>query len=194
MKEGAGTLDSYTISDCQIDSIRDYALLTVDVNVWQCNDILIENSTISKTVAFIQSRNNSNSLTIEGCTVNESPEAGRRMFRYREPGQDNVLNGIRISNTIWGHGWDVANDGSYLIDGYDGLGSTSFILTNNYATSEFGFDVAGGADEIPGFPSATYPGLVTDLWTDPYNAVFEIKDQGFSGKSDSGDPRWRIGL
>lgn len=194
MKDGAGTLDSYTISDCQIDSIRDYALLTVDVNAWQCNDILIENSTISKTVAFIQSRNNSNSLTIDGCTVNESPEAGRRMFRYREPGQDNVLNGITISNTIWGHGWDVANDGSYLIDGFDGLGSTSFLLTNNYATSEFGFDVAGGKDEIPGFPSATYPGLVTDLWTDPYNAVFDIKDPGFSGKNDSGDPRWRTGL
>lgn len=194
MKEGAGTLDTYTISDCRIDSIRDYALLTVDVNVWQCNDILIENSTISKTVAFIQSRNNSNSLIIDGCTVNESPEAGRRMFRYREPGQDDVLNGISISNTIWGHGWDVANDGSYLIDGYDGLGNTSFLLSNNYATSEFGFDVEGGKDEIPGFPSATYPGLVTDLWSDPYHAVFDIIDQGFSGKNDSGDPRWRTGL
>lgn len=194
MKDGAGTLDSYTFSNCQIDSIRDYGLLTVDINVWQCNDILIENSTISKTVAFIQSRNNSNSLKIDGCTVNESPQTGRRIFRYREAGQDNVVNGITISNTIWGHAWDVANEENYLIDGFDGLGSTTFIISNVYATSEFGFDIAGGKDEIPGFPSFTYSGLVTDLWTDPYNAVFEIKDPGFAGKGDAGDPRWRIGL
>jgi hypothetical protein len=194
MKDGAGTLESYTISDCQIDSIRDYGLLTVDVTSWQCNDILIENSTISKTVAFIQSRNNSNTLKIDGCTVNESPQTGRRMFRYREVGQDDVLNGISISNTIWGHAWDVANEGIYLIDAYDGLANTTFILSNNYATSEFGFDIEGGKDAIAGFPSVTYPGLVTDLWTDPYNAVFEFKDPGFSGKGDSGDPRWRVGL
>lgn len=194
MKDGAGTLDSYTITDCQIDSIRDYGLLTVDVNVWQCNDILIENSTISKTVALIQSRNNSNTLKIDGCTVNESPQTGRRMFRYREAGQDNVLNGITISNTIWGHAWDVANEENYLIDAYDGLGTTTFILSNNYATSEFGFDIEGGKDAIAGFPSVTYSGLVTDLWTDPYNAIFEFKDPGFSGKGDSGDPRWRVGL
>lgn len=194
MKDGAGTLGAYTFTDCQIDSIRDYGLLTVDVNVWQCDDILIENSTISKTQAFIQSRNNSNSIKIDGVTVNESPQTGRRMFRYREAGQDNVLNGITISNTIWGHAWDVANEGIYLIDAYDGLGSTTFILSNNYATSEFGFDVAGGKDAIAGFPSFNYPGTVTDLWTDPYNAVFEIKDQGFGGKGDAGDPRWRVGL
>ncbi len=194
MKDGAGTLEAYTISDCRIDSIRDYGLLTVDINVWQCNDILIENSTISKTQAFIQSRNNSNSLEIDGCTVNESPQTGRRMFRYREAGQDNVVNGITITNTIWGHAWDIAEEEIYLIDAYDGLGNTTFILSNNYATSEFGFDVEGGKDAIAGFPSATYPGLVTDLWTDPYNAVFEIKDPGFAGKGDAGDPRWRVGL
>lgn len=194
MKEGVGTLGSYAISNSRIDSIRDYGLLTVDVNTWQCNDILIENSSISKMVAFIQSRNNSNSLKIDGCTVNESPQTGRRMFRYREVGQDNVLNGITISNTIWGHAWDVANEGIYLIDAYDGLGTTTFILSNNYATSEFGFDIEGGKDEIPGFPSFNYSGLVTDLWTDPYNAVFEIKDPGFAGKGDAGDPRWRVGL
>jgi hypothetical protein len=194
MKDGAGTLDSYTIRNSQIDSVRDYGLLTVDVSTWQCNDILIENSTISKTEAFIQSRNNSNSLKIDGCTVNESPQTGRRIFRYREVGQDNVVTGITISNSIWGHAWDVANEENYLIDGFDGLGSTTFIVSNVYATSEFGFDIAGGKDEIPGFPSFTYSGLVTDLWTDPYNAVFEIKDPGFSGKGDAGDPRWRVGL
>ena len=192
MKGGTGVLDKYTISDCVIDSINGYALLTVDVNTWQCNDILIENSTISKTIYFLQSRNNSNSVIIDGCTINESPEIGRPAFRWREAGQDNVTNGITISNTIWGHGWDVSATGTYGIDGFDGLGTTNWNIVNTYATSEFGY--ADGKDEIPGFPSVTYPGLVTDLWTDPYNAVFEFLDTGFAGKGDSGDPRWRIGL
>lgn len=192
MKGGEGTLDKYTISDCKIDSINGYCLLTVDINTWQCNDILIENSTISKTIYFLQSRNNSNSIVIDGCTINESPEPGRPIFRWREAGQDNVTNGITISNTIWGHAWDYAETGSYGVDGFDGMGTTNWNIVNTYTTSEFAY--ADGKDEIPSFPTATYAGLVTDLWTDPYNAVFDFKDTGFSGKSDSGDPRWRIGL
>lgn len=189
---GPGTLDKYTISNCQIDSIRDYGILTVDVNTWQCNDIRIENSTISKAITLFTSRNNSNSIIIDGCTINEAPEVGRPMFRWREAGQDNVTNGITISNTIWGHSWDLTATPTYLVDGFDGMGTTNWIIVNTYASSEFTFDPA--KDAIPGFPSVTYTGLVTDLWTDPYNSIFEFKDLGFAGKGDSGDPRWRIGL
>jgi hypothetical protein len=189
---GPGTLDKYTIGNCKIDSIRDYGILTVDVNTWQCNDILVENSTISKAITLFTSRNNSNSITINGCTINEAPEVGRPMFRWREAGQDNVTNGITILNTIWGHSWDLTATPTYLVDGFDGMGTTNWIIVNTYTSSEFTFDPA--KDAIPGFPSVTYPGLATDLWTDPYNSIFEFKDIGFSGKSDSGDPRWRIGL
>jgi hypothetical protein len=192
MKGGAGTLDKYTISDCQIDSINGYCLLTVDINTWQCNDILIENSTISKTQYFLQSRNNSNSIIIDGCTINEAPEAGRPIFRWREAGQDNVTNGISITNTIWGHGWDMGATGVYTVDGFDGLATTNWNIVNTYTTSDFGY--SEGKDEIPSFPSATYSGTAAELWTDPYNAIFDFLDTGFSGKGDSGDPRWRIGL
>ena len=138
------------------------------------------------------SRNNSNSIVIDGCTIHETPSFGRQIFRWRTGGQDNVLNGITIRNTIWGHGWDEDASGNVAIDGFDGLGDTNWLITNTYATSEFSY--GDGKDEIPGFPSVTYPGLVTDLWTDPYNSIFEFKDAGFPGKGDSGDPRWRVGL
>jgi len=192
---GPGIVDSYTISDCVIDSIRDYGILTVDRDDWQVNDILIENSTISKAISFMTSRNNSNSVIIDGCTMHEVPEVGRQMFRWRTEGQDNVTNGVSITNTIWGHAWvttEPVPDPPYLVDGFDGMGSTNWNVVNTYASSEFGFDPTKEA--IPGFPSATYAGLVTDLWTDPYNSVFDLLDSGFDGKSDSGDPRWRIGL
>jgi hypothetical protein len=192
MKEGEGLLDKYTINDCYIDSINGYALLTVDKNTWACNDILIENSTISKTIYFLQSRNNSNSVVINNCTINESPEKGRPIFRWRESGQDNVANGITITNTIWGHGWNTAGEPDYAVDGFDGLEASNWSIVNSYATGDFG--IAEGKEAIPGFPSVTYSGSAADLWTEPYNAIFDFKDTGFAGKSDSGDPRWRIGL
>lgn len=191
VKDGSGTLDRFTIYDCQIDSIKDYGILTMDIKTWICNEISIKNSTISKAIMFLNSRNNSNSITIDGCTLNEIPEKGRQMFRWREAGQDNVLNGITISNTIWGHGWNTTGDVDYLVDGYDGMGSTNWIIINTYTTSDFGYAV--DKEQIPGFPSFLYSGSAIQLWTDPYQSVFMFKDTGFAGKSDAGDPHWRIG-
>jgi hypothetical protein len=190
---GPGVLDKYTFESCVIDSIKDYGIITVDRNDWMCNDISIKNSTISKVIMFMTSRNNSNSIVIDGCTINEMPEKGRQMFRWRESGKDNVTNGISILNTIWGHGWNTTpGETDFLVDGFDGLANTNWIITNTYATSDFGY--AEGKDEIPGFPAFNYSGTVEDLWTDPGNSVFDFKDTGFAGKSNSGDPRWRIGL
>lgn len=192
IKGGEGILDKFTIMNSVIDSIRDYAVLTVDKNSWMCNEILIQNSTISKTKMFLTSRNNSNSITIDGCTLSEVPEKGRQMFRWRESGQSEVLNGITITNTIWGHGWNMDGEEDYLVNGFDGLESTNWNIVNTYATSDFGY--AEGKNEIPGFPSVTYSGTAAELWTSPYMSIFDFKDTGFAGKSDSGDPRWRIGL
>ncbi|MBN1820343.1 MAG: DUF5123 domain-containing protein [Prolixibacteraceae bacterium] len=192
MKGGDGTLDKYTFYDCRIDSIYGYALLSVDKNTWQCNDILLQNSTISKTQYFLVSRNNSNSVVIDGCTINEAPEKGRQLFRWRESGQDDVFNGVTITNTIIGHGWNMTGETDFAIDGFDGMANTNWTIVNSYTTADFTYGV--GKDEIPGLPVGNYSGTVEDLWVDPANADFNFKDTGFAGKGDSGDPRWRIGL
>jgi len=190
--KGPGLLENYTFLDCVIDSIKDYGILTVDMNNWACNNILIKNTTISKAQMLFTSKNNTNTFVIDGCTISEAPENGRQMFRWREAGQDNVAEGISITNTIWGHGWNMTGGDVYTVDGFDGLANTNWIIINTYATGDFG--IADGKDAIPGFPSFTYSGMAADLWTDPYNSTFNFKDIGFAGKSDSGDPRWRIGL
>jgi hypothetical protein len=193
MKGGTGTLDKYTITDCVVDSINGYGIISVDKNTWMCNDILLENSTFSKIIYFIVSRNNSNTVVIDGCTINETPEKGRQMFRWRESGQDNVTNGITIKNSIWGHGWNKSGGTDYLVDGFDGLGNTNWNIVNTYATSDFAY--AAGKDEIPGFPSFTYSGPASSLWTGPYFTLdFSFMDTGFAGKADAGDPRWRMTL
>jgi len=85
---GPGLLTKYTINNCVLTMIRDYGILTVDMTDWVCDNIMIKNSTIFKTRAFITNKNNSTSVVIDGCTLNEVTQAGQRMFRWREAGQD----------------------------------------------------------------------------------------------------------
>jgi len=194
IKGGEGSLGKFTIVNSVADSINGYGILTMDVNApgWTVDDVLLENSTFSKIIYFLVSRTNANSVVIESCTINEAPEIGRQMFRWRGgDGNDQVFNGIKINNTIWGHGWDTSESGDYGVDGFDG--TLSFNVINSYSTSLFSF--AAGKDEIPGFPIGNYTGTATDLWADPYLGLdFTIIDNGFAGKSSAGDPRWRVGL
>lgn len=190
--KGPGSVNNYIINDCVIDSIRDYAVLTVDRDDWQVNNIYITNSTISRVRTFLTSRNNSNSIVIDGCTFHQVPSTGSKLFRWRTAGQDNVTEGITIKNSIFGHAWDEGNTGTFGIDGFDGMANTTWIITNTYTTSQFAW--GEGNDQIPGFPSFVYPGTASELWIDPYELNFQIQDQNFAGKIDAGDPRWRTDL
>lgn len=187
---GPGTLDSYVIMDCVIDSIRDYGIITVDRDDWMVNNIMIKNSTISRTRSFLTSRNNSNSVVIENCTMFQVTATGQRMFRWRTDGQDNVAEGINIQNTIWGHAWDEENTGDYGIDGYDGLGATAWTFVNLFTTNDVAF--AAEKDTIIGFTDMMYNGAAEDLWVDPYNGNFNYQDTAFVGLGFSGDPRWAV--
>lgn len=187
---GPGTLGKYTINNCVITKIRDYGILTVDMNTWQCNNILIKNSTISKTRAFITNKNNSESVVIEGCTLNDVTAGGQRMFRWREAGQDNVTGGIMIKNTLWGHGWDEDASGNTAIDGFDGLGATTWTFENTWSTSDVVF--AEGKDTIFGVFNQVYEGIASDLWQDVNNIDFNYNDAVFAGLGVAGDPRWSL--
>ena len=189
MKGGTGTMDKYSIVNSVADSINGYAVLSVDTDTWTVDDILLKNSTFSKCQYFLVSRTNTNSLRIEDCTINEAPEKGRQMFRWRGgEGNNNVAGGVTIINTIWGHGWNMSGEEDYAVRGVEGMESTNFNIVNTYTTTDFSFS----GNEIPGFPVGNYSGSAADLWEAPYTGMdFNFKDSGFAGKGDSGDPRWR---
>lgn len=186
------TIGTYVVNNCMLDSLGGYGVLTVDNASNKVDNISITNTTVSKANVFLHIKNNVNTLNLTGCTISESPvQTTGIMFRFSGGGgKNNVVGGINIKDCIWGHGWDVLKNGLKTVIGFEGLPTTNFNIVNTFAPSDFGFVSA----PIPGFPPNAYAGTAAALWTDPYKAVFNIKDSGFSGKSTAGDPRWRVKL
>lgn len=193
---GGIEVDNYIISNSVVDSIGSYGLLTADTDpsdppTARVNHIKLVNSTFNKVQYGIQSRNNSQTILIENSTFANFIASGNYIFRYRGgEGNENVTDGIEIRNSIFGHGWDEAGGDNIAVRGMQGLGNTVINVVNTYATNDFEFS----GNEIPGFPSATYSGSQDDLWVDPAENNFNIQDQGFPGRYDTGDPRWRTQL
>ena len=188
-------LGNLNINNSIVHHIGGYGVLTTDtdgVGMAAVDNINLTNSTFYKVHVLFQSRQNTQSITINNCTFHEVGDAGGGiMFRWRgEEGLlSNVLEGISITNSIWGPGWDEGETGATDIKGiYDGLESTNFNIVNTYATSDFEFTEGS---EIPGFPAIQYNGTAQDLWVAPYEGNFNFDDTGFAGRTDAGDPRWR---
>ena len=189
IKGGAGSIDNFVISNSIVSMINGYGVLFVGLNTWMVNNILFQNSTFSKNNTFLISKNNCNSLIIDGVTLSEVPLAVERMFRWDGgDGYDNVLNGIKINNTIWGTGWDNSGSGYTAFDAFDGLPATTWTIENSYITSDY--TIASGKDAIPGLNNV-YSGLSTDLWVNPAADSFQIADTvSFDGYGNAGDQRW----
>lgn len=192
---GTVALENYIIRNSLVDSIGGYGLLTTDTDpsademTANVQNILLESSTFNKLQGGITSRNNSTSIIIDGCSFGNFISPGGQMFRYRGgEGNNNVTNGITISNSIFGHAWDEAEAENYGIRGVEGLANTNFNLVNNYSTGDFSFSGNG----IPGFPIGNYSGAQDDLWVSPATNDFNFKDNGFPGRFDTGDSRWRV--
>ncbi|MGB3801202.1 MAG: DUF5123 domain-containing protein [Lewinella sp.] len=189
-------LGDYTINNSIVHDIGGYGVLTTDtdgVGMAAVDNITLTNSTFYRIETFMQSRQNAQSITIDNCTFNEvATVGGGILFRWRgEEGLlSNVIDGISITNSIWGPGYDQSGEAEVFdIRGiYAGLEATNFSIVNTYATS--GFEFTEGS-EIPGFPAIQYNGTAEDLWVNPDEGNFNFEDTGFAGRSDAGDPRWR---
>lgn len=178
-------INNLFIDNCIIDSLAGYGLITVDINTAKADNITIRNSTIYKAQLIIVSKNNSNSVTIENCTVNEAANGGGSYYvDYNTAASNNVTNGIVIKNSIFGLG--KFNAGAQTVRGIRVNGASPISATNNYRTS----DQVSLGNDIPNIITHTRPAI--QLWQDPANGNFKIIDAAFPGRNNSGDPRWRI--
>lgn len=190
---GTGYLNNIVFNNSIVTDIRDYGVINVGVKTWKFNNIAMTNSTFYKCQKFIVSVSTTagKSILISDCTLNEETALAQKIFQFPNDGaaSSNVTDGVTITNTIIGRGWDMAGTAAtYGIDPVDGLTATNFFINNSFATADY--TVVGNA--IPGFPNATYPNKMTDLWVNPATGDFNFQNSsGFAGTKTSGDPRWR---
>jgi len=178
-------INNFLIDNCILDSLAGYGVHTVDVVSAKTDNIIIRNSTIYKAEKIITSRNNSTSVLIENCTINEAPIGGGGSYYvdYNTAASNNVTNGITVNNSIFGIG--KANAGVRSVRGIRANAATTINASNNYRT----FDQVSLGNDIPSI--ITYSKTSLELFMDPYNGNFQIIDGTFPGRNTTGDPRWR---
>lgn len=188
-------IKNYTISNSVVYNIGSYGVFTTDTDGADkaaVDHIKLLNSTFYQLSFIATSRTNSQSFLIDGCTFSEFTESGQRTIRYRGgAGRSDIVGGLTISNSVWGTGWDKTASGNKAVAFKEGLGSTTISVLNTWATSDFS---ATAGTELPGFPALTYSGTATKLWVDPTKGNFTYADNAFTGKTSTGDPRWRVKL
>jgi Domain of unknown function (DUF5123)/Domain of unknown function (DUF4957)/SusE outer membrane protein len=187
IQSGATTIDNFVVNNSVLDSLSNYGVLTVDNAACKVNNIAIKNSTIYKAEKVITSRQNSVSLVLENCTVNEAPLGGdtNYLIDYSTAATNTVSQGITITNCIMG----IAKSGianNRVVKGIRTNAATPISVTNTYKTSDY----VSNTNLIPSLIS--YNGTSFDLFQSPKAGDFKIKDTGFAGKSTAGDPRWRF--
>ncbi len=180
-------VNNLLVDNCIIDSLAGYGLLTVDVATSKVDNITIKNSTIYKAEKIIVSKNNSTAVTIENCTINEAALGGGASYYvdYNTAASNNVTNGIIINNCIFGVG-KLGTAGVQTVRGIRANAATNTSASNNYRTS----DQVSLGNDIPNIIPYSRP--TTQLFQDALNGNFKIMDVTFPGRSNAGDPRWRL--
>lgn len=180
LQSGATTINNFEINNSVVDSISGYGILTVDNVSCKVENIRITNSTVSRTELVIQSKKQaSNAVLIENCTFYRAPNGGTYLIDYENFG---VTAGVTLNNNIFSVGKD--NKGNASPRGVR-VNNNLISALNNYATSDY----VNGGNPIPNLIPYIRPS--SDLFTNPGQNNFTIKDAGFPGRSTAGDPRWR---
>ena len=182
-------INNFEINNCVIDSIRDYGVVFIDANgsTSKVNSVKITNTTIYNAEKIIVSENNSESVLMENCTINNCPLGGGSNYYidYPTSASNNVSIAVTVNNCIFGYG---KTNGTGLVNVRDIRvnAATTINPSNNYRTSDH---ISAGND----FPSiTTYTKTAAQLWQNPTAGDFKIIDNTFPGRSNSGDPRWRL--
>jgi len=138
------------------------------------DNIEIHNSTFYDFYYFIrEDKVTTSSLLIDNCTFDALVNQGGYFINYTTfPPK------FTISNSIFGSTLDPANSNWIKSSGNPEV-------DNSYATSDCVFS----SNDI--FGVTKYSGISADLFRSPETGDFTIIDNGFSGITTTGDPRWR---
>lgn len=182
------TIGQYTIENSIVYNVGGYAVMTVDDANARVNNFTFNNSTLYNTEIFVVSKNNSNGkIIISNATFYAAIQSNNRYFI--DYNNFAISEGVEVSNVVFGRPkGSTATPPTYDILGIRYGGTLTTRSSNNHAASDFKWR----ENAALAYPEVTfYTKASADIFTDPDNANFKIKDNGFPGKDNAGDPRWR---
>lgn len=175
-KASDALISDFIVDDCVFDTIGEYGLLTVK-SADSVTNISITNSTINHAQAFLRVSGSIETGKMENLTINKCPLTVWPGTLINFGGS---VGDFEITNVIIGPGLDG------YVSGMISDGTEKLTVTNSYYTSDF-LDTSDYA--IPGLIAYSNPS--SNLWKDPDNGNFKIKDNDFDSKFTAGDPRWK---
>lgn len=179
------SIDKFTMNNCLVYDIGDdgtdgnYAIVHNTANPGKINNIKITNSTFAVIGYGLIVHNTTPSVTVNVSNNTFYNVVGNARYLIDYNGQA-ISGGFTYANNILSKTYSPAGSAR-------GIRSTvtAPAVTNSYKA----LDVTFAGNAISNL--IDYTKNATDLFTDPLNNNFLIKDNTFAGKSDSGDPRWR---
>lgn len=184
------TINNFVINSCILfdygTNSTSYGIISSNTAQGTINNITFSKSTIYNFLSYLVLYSNAtacNSISVKDCTLNQITYTTGSTSRYIIDTNATTFTGtgITISNCIFGLTAAAHTNGIRT--------SGTLTITNSVGTSDFD-DTFTPAYSIKGLLTA-YSGASTALWTNPTGGVFTFLDLTFTGRSTTGDPRWR---
>lgn len=182
-------IEKLTIDHSIVYNIGGYGVLTIDDATARVNNFTFSNSTLYNAEKLFTSKNNSSGkIIINACTFYNAILSANYILDYTSTSLG-AAGGIDFMNVVLGRAKGTnATPPVYDIRGVRASAATMITSSNNYVASDF----VWRSDASAVIPNTTgYTKTSADIFTDPANGNFTIKDIGFPGKATAGDPRWR---
>ena len=184
-------MEKLVINNSSVDfagGAGDYHVVVTE-NDSYITDIVFSNSTFYGSKRGLV-RNNSNvpqnSFLMEYCTVNDMVDNGRYLIEMKSPIKTIAFNNCIFGRTIGQYNAESSSGGIYGASAIDGYTLTSSLT---YALADFSQNLNESmADRMIDFPA--YGKTAEEVFIDPDNYDFRVKDAAFGGRGISGDPRW----
>ncbi|THU34127.1 DUF5123 domain-containing protein [Niastella caeni] len=179
------TIDKFTVNKCMVYDIGDngsngtYAFINNNVATGKINNITITNSSFAKIGYGLVLHNLAPSVTLNVSNNTFYNVVGNARY-FIDYNAQAISGGFTFQNNILAKTLSPAATARGIRAG------TAATVASNYKA----LDVTFAGNAISNIIDYTKP--AADLFTDPDNNNFLIKDNTFAGRSDSGDPRWRL--
>lgn len=176
---GAVNISRFEITNSIVSNIGSYGVLTVDAATVSVGNVVISNSTIYNLLSanVLTFKSQASSLNITNCTLYDAPSKGKYIVSFDKAAS--IPSTFNITSCIFG-----ASDAANEIRATTPKITTTFV-TDSYKTSDLSINT--------GYPLtgvSEYSKTSADLFVDPANGDFTIKDTNIGNGNNPGDPRW----